>query len=91
MIRLRPLVLALLAIVGIGHTQAQTLLETGTLVQQNNLSSQAVWKQGYYLLQFDRIISKPERDAWSKWGLVYSGYFPKNTYAVALHTELSSE
>ncbi len=40
------------------------------------------------MLQFDRTISKQEREMWALKGIVFSGYYPKNSYGVSLTREL---
>jgi len=89
---LRFIFTALLAFLLVPKSVAQTLLETGTEPVAQNVSpeSNMTWKKGWYILQFDKSISKADRSAWESKGIVCSAYFPKNSYAVGLSRELSS-
>lgn len=90
--QIRPLFLVLAACFAFSPIFAQTLLETGEEPIADNVryGSNQTWKKGRYILQFDRTISKQEREIWALKGIVFSGYYPKNSYGVSLTRELSS-
>jgi len=90
--RFSPLLFAIAAFLISPSVSAQTLLETGTepIAENLNDAGNQTWKKGRYILQFDRIISKTERDLWESKGIMYSGYYPKNSYGVSLDRDVSS-
>lgn len=90
--RICPLLFAIAACFIWQPAFAQTLLETGTEPIAENLNAEGnqTWKKGRYILQFDRSISKAERESWESKGIVYSAYYPKNSYGVSLSRDLSS-